>query len=250
MPQVIIQQVIAGPIQAQPFTSHGKTVEVTEWMINALVDGTPMPNIKLRAFSKKVHWLVQPNGVAVCEPPKTHNGQIEYKIITPSDQNGRVNSGTPTPAYTPPVSNQQFYKQPTPATASGNKPVTNPSKYTQEELEDVMMRAVEFSKETLGAVNEQAIVSFAATYVIQACKEGIKIPINKTSSAKEEAPSETEKIWEVIYERGLADRVNMINIPETTLVLWWKQSGADINAFVVRLNYEITQAEAGIKDGE
>lgn len=284
MPTVVIQQVVQGPVQGKPFSSHNKMIEVVEWMVNALVDGQPVQNIKLRAFSPKVLWTVYPGGTAVCDPPKMHQNQVEYKITTPSDANGGINSQqgqapmqqpmqqpvyappaqpmyhtTPTPSLMPPVIQQQ----PPPAwavpTAQTKAPPQAPRagqvqpSYTQEEYEDVLMQGMEFSRAMFNdkKTDPAVIASFAATYVIGATRLGIKIPSTRPAKAPGIAlvtNAVADKMWEIIMTKGLGERTQNANVPEPVLMAWFEEAGQDANAYVIRLNYELKKIEAGVKE--
>jgi len=268
MPTVVIQSVVQGPVQEAPFSSHGNMINVTAWLVNALVDGLPVQNIKLRAFSPKVHWLVRPGGTAVCDPPKMHNNQIEYKITTPSDANGKVNEmQAQQPAYTPP---QQSLMPPviqqTPPVwaqtqAPAQTPVTQPAQtqrppwipppsYTREEYEDLLMQGLKFAREIFDKKTDAAVIaSFAATYVIGAIKLGIKMP-NTRQAPKQEVVPEADAMWDCIYSGGLGERMKNCFIPEATLLAWYKQAGKDANAFKIRCNYEMKQLESGVTKEE
>ena len=266
MPTVVIQTVVQGPVAEAPFSSHGNVINVTAWLVNALVDGLPVQNIKLRAFSPKVHWLVRPGGTAVCDPPKMHNNQVEYKITTPSDANGKVNEmQAQQPAYSPPQQSLMppvtpqtppAWAQPTqtqvPARTSATQPAqrppwTPPPSYTREEYEDILMQGLKFAREMFDKKTDAAVIaSFAATYVIGATELGIKMP-NTRQAPKQEAVPEVDAMWDCIYGGGLGERMKNCNIPEATLLTWYNQAGKDANAFKIRCNYEMKQIEAGAK---
>lgn len=257
MPQVIVQQVLQGPVKENPFPSHGKVIEPVAWLVNALVDGQAVQNIKLRAFSAKVLWIVFAGSTVVCDPPKMHNNQIEYKITTPSEANGHVNEQqgqapvqqpTQQPSLMPPVVNQAppAWAQPILAPIANKQvapqrpPWIPPPSYTREEYEDLLMQGMKFARDTFDKKTDPAVIaSFAATYVIGATKLGIKI-----STKASQSPS-LEVMWNIIFDRGLGERVKNANLTEPTLVTWFEQAGKDANAFVIRLNYELKQIEAG-----
>lgn len=250
MSNVIVQAIIQGPVEAAPFSSNGKMIQVTEWLVNALVDGVPMQNIKLRAFSKKVHWCVMPGNPIVCDPPKTHNGQIEYKITTPSDANGKVNTQRQAPAAPPSVATPPPFAYQGPL--AGQPPKSTPPKpqplgYNQEELEDVMLRAYTFAKETMGDSNLQAVASFAATYIIAATREGIKMK-NPLVEKHDSVDAVMAGIWKIIEETDLMDRTVSANITDVSLKMWYEQAGKDANAFCIRLKYELNQIESAQGD--
>jgi len=264
MPQVIVQQVLQGPVAGKPFPSHGKMIEVTEWLVNALVDGQPVQNIKLRAFSPKVLWIVFAGSTMVCDPPKMHQNQIEYKITTPSDANGHVNEqqGAPVqqPVYVapqqtlmPPVVQQtppawvQPARQPVAQTVQtpARPAYIPPPSYTREEYEDLLVQGVKFARDTFDKKTDSAVIaSFAATYVIGATRLGIKIKVQEAAKVGVET-NDTEAMWELIFDRGLGERVQNGNVQEPTLLAWFKEAGKNVNMFVTRLNYELKKIESG-----
>jgi len=275
MPNILIQQIVQGPAAGKPFTGPtGTLVEVTEWIVNGLVDGQPIQNCMLRALSKKVLWAVQAGNTVVCDPAKTYQGQLQFKITTPSDANGKVNAMPTAPQHqAPPVYQLPPPYQPPqnrapappvqntpPAWAQNTSPATPPtftpppqthtqrSGYNQEELEDLMIQAYKFSSLTLPKdCDQRAVAAFAATYIIQATKEGIKIKGSgvKTTHTPESQVNPMDAIWDLIYGKGLGERVSNCNIPEPLLVEWFNQSGKDANAFAIRINYEIKKIEEG-----
>ncbi len=271
MPQVIVQQVLQGPVAGKPFPSHGKMIEVTEWLVNALVDGQPVQNVKLRAFSPKVLWIVFAGSTMVCDPPRMHQNQIEYKITTPSDANGHVNEqqGAPAqqPVYVapqqslmPPVVTQQppHWAQPAPVqtrqpvappVTQVNQPVQSrppyvpPPSYTREEYEDLLVQGIKFARDTFDKKTDPAVIaSFAATYVIGATRLGIKI---KTQAPVKATTNDTEAMWELIFDKGLGERVQNANIEEPVLLSWFTEAGKNANMFCTRLNYELKKIESG-----
>lgn len=267
MPTVVVQQIVQGPFAEAPFQSHGKTIEVTAWMVNALVDGVPMQNIKLRAFSKKVHWAVTPGNVIHCEPIKVHKGVQECKIITPSDQNGNINTiqqpqcAPPQQAYTqaslPPVT--QVYTPPVtqyaPFVPPAQKQALPGQPYTLQELEDILKASFDIA--TGLTDNDELKGSIMGLFMIQACKERIRVPqaINaKPLAGANNPPMQAvldktikEQIWAAVYAKGLGERVSNCQnaITEPLLMEWWRQANQDQNIFAIRLNRELQLLERG-----
>lgn len=261
MPNILIQQVVQGPVSEKPFTSHGTTVSPVAWLVNGIVDGNAMQGIKLRAFSQKVLQAVVAGNTVVCDPPKTHKGQVEYKITTPTEVNGFVNTmphagGTPVqqqmpmpqpmPQFTPPPMLPQVQQQFIPRATPSVKTVP---RYTLEEIEDIFLKGFEFAQETLGKKTDpDVLVKFMATYVIQLCKEGVKIPVVRTGAAMQEPPLISDMAWKTLSDNAMEQRAINCKITDDLVSDWWKSAGGNVGQFLVRANYELGKIEAGAAD--